>query len=658
MISRLLSGGLPGASPSKAIEFTELEALHTHLDSISQFQVNSLQRFQDPLSKGFFLHLDSHVPGDFSKASTATCVISLLATGRWERIATAADKQNLAERLLEATWTSADLPPDNVFTTAFILEAANALAPDAQTARQQALLTAAELILQRELSKGFASLEGYPSSGYLTQLAVRALNKRGKLDSAMADPIRKWAWSEIHHQLALMQANGKSADAYQLAYTLMLVGELGSPSQTTPEEALLMQSALNTLFDKQLPDGSWPRSQPLFHYPKVGTAYCYEYEMLVQLLSPSSGLQTHLLAFLPNLSRAAYALDPVAFELSETARAWTSGHHPQNPGPESWATASVFHYVHALGRLLAEEIRRWIFDHLDATYSPPREQHSPPAEFGPALLDSTLEKYGSLKKTLLDSFVAPIAREAGGVKMGRPLSKETPMSAIFFGPPGTSKTELAELISKYLGWPLLTVDPSYFVRNGLDQVQSEASRLFRLLSLAEEVVVLLDEFDEMVRDRSSATEVLSRFLTTAMLPKLAVINRKRTIVFIVATNYLNNFDLAISRQGRFDLLLPVMPPSLDEKLRKWPGVRAKLAEYRLDEDDKIKQMLSDLTFLEFQTLARRLGSATSGPEARKQIETFYENATLNSTMASSGDATQQKWKEALGEQQKRIRIPE
>jgi hypothetical protein len=654
MISRPLSGGLPGASPSKAIEFSQLEALHTHLESLGQFQVNSLSLFHDSLSKGFSLHLDSQVPDHFSKASTATCILSLLATGQWDSIADKADSEKLAERMLKSKWTSADLPRNNVFTTAFILEAAHALAPDAKSSK----LRAADRILQAELTKGYASLEGYPSSGYLTQLAVRALNKRGSLSLELSESVRKWAWTEIHHQLALMQANGKSADAYQLAYTLMLVGELGSPSLTTPEEALLMQSALQVLFEKQLPDGSWPRSQPLFHYPKVGTAYCYEYEMLVQLLSPTSQLQNHLLAFLPNLSRAAYALEPSAFELSDTARGWTSGHHPQNPGPESWATASVFHYVHALGRLLAEEIRRWIFDHLDAPYSPPRDHSVLSAEFGPTLLDSNLEGHGSLKETLLKSFVAPIAKEAAGVRAGRQLSKTTPMSAIFYGPPGTSKTDLAELISKYLGWPLLTVDPSYFVRHGLDQVQSEASRLFQLLSLAEELVVLLDEFDEMVRDRSSATEVLSRFLTTAMLPKLAVINRKRKIVFIVATNYLNKFDLAISRQGRFDLLLPVMPPSLDEKLRVWPEVQQKVTEYRFDEDETVKAKLSDLTYLEFKTLAQRLANATSGAEARALIDSFYENATLNSTMASSGDGQPQKWKEALAEQQKRIRIPE
>ncbi len=49
-----------------------------------------------------------------------------------------------------------------------------------------------------------------------------------------------------------------------------------------------------------------------------------------------------------------------------------------------------------------------------------------------------------------------------------------------------------------------------------------------MLAIAEQIVVLLDEFDEMGRDRSASTDILSRFITTAMLPKLAAINEPKS----------------------------------------------------------------------------------------------------------------------------------
>ena len=59
----------------------------------------------------------------------------------------------------------------------------------------------------------------------------------------------------------------------------------------------------------------------------------------------------------------------------------------------------------------------------------------------------------------------------------------------------------------------MSIDSSQFLKHGMDGVYAEADRVFGMLAIAERVLVLLDEFDEMVRARESATDVLSRFLT-------------------------------------------------------------------------------------------------------------------------------------------------
>ena len=174
----------------------------------------------------------------------------------------------------------------------------------------------------------------------------------------------------------------------------------------------------------------------------------------------------------------------------------------------------------------------------------------------------------------------PIAQHAGEVENGRDLPSGVPISAVFFGPPGTSKTQLAKHIAVFIGWPLLGVDPSHLVRRGLDQVQAETNTLFSMLADLERVVVFLDEFDEMVRERAAErSEVLSRFLTTAMLPKLTQIYDRRRIVFIMATNHIEQFDFAIRRPGRFDLLLQVMPPTLQAKRLFQKGWGAPIMKY-------------------------------------------------------------------------------
>src|SRR5947209_2313539 len=88
-----------------------------------------------------------------------------------------------------------------------------------------------------------------------------------------------------------------------------------------------------------------------------------------------------------------------------------------------------------------------------------------------------------------------------------------------------------------------------------------------------------------------------------MLPKLAKINKERRILFIVATNYIRTFDVAISRPGRFDLILQMMPPLASEKMKKWP----KLQELKnIVQREDFDTELADLTFLETDSVARRL----------------------------------------------------
>jgi len=51
-------------------------------------------------------------------------------------------------------------------------------------------------------------------------------------------------------------------------------------------------------------------------------------------------------------------------------------------------------------------------------------------------------------------------------------------------------------------------------------------------------------------------------LTTAMLTQLNDLRRQQRSVFLVATNRIRSFDAAVTRPGRFDMLLFVGTPSL------------------------------------------------------------------------------------------------
>jgi adenylate kinase family enzyme len=508
---------------------------------------------------------------------------------------------------------------------------------------------------------GGASIAQYPPSAYVTQLTVRVLRKRRRLDEETAEAAKRWAWTELRRQLALRISESKFSDMYSLAYSALITIALSSPAEAQPEEKRSQQTALKVFFDSQQQnDGSWPLSRPLFHYPGVGNAYCFEYELLAELLAEDR-LRKDLLEFIPNLIKATDALKSNSFPLASGALGWASGHHPQLSGPESWSTASVFHFAYSLDRLVAEGIRRELFVTLDQPYSPARE---PKPIFAEEFVDSNIEIDGqplSLKAALLERFVEPIKSNSHLISGGRPLSPDTAISAIFFGPPGTSKTTLASLIAEYLGWPLLVVDPSHLVRNGMDRVQAEANTLFSMLAASERLVVLFDEFDEMVRERSLPnTDATSRFLTTAMLPKLSSINKRKRIVFILATNYVDQFDFAIARPGRFDRRFQVMPPTMKSKLAKFPNTEKKLRKLDLLRTEQpsyktLCEQLEAFTLDEFKALAKRLESATDQQQALSMVSQEFKRCTLEQYPRDTDVADSETWQKRCIQQKRYIR---
>jgi hypothetical protein len=569
---------------------------------------------------------------------------------------------------------SSGLTTDNPFSLAFIVEGildlADAEAYDGRDSDLDVLKTTIQPLLIRALdgsagplsAPGSVGISPYPPSAYLTQLVFRNLRRcqdvGARLPDAVVKSVRDWARVEVNRHIALLSTGSRNADPLELAYAIVLSSSASLDERTSPEEKSLLREALRLFFASQQ-NGLWRQSQPIFHYSNVGNAHCFDYELLTQLLN-CRPLQEELLSYLSELRASALLLERTSFDLGPSgigrAVGWASGHHPQIEGPESWSTACVYDFAFSLDRLLAEATRRALFREVRAVYTPPDDASRPiraPADFAPLFLDAEVNdgsQTQSLKQVLLHSFVIPIERERERVARGGSMQRTTPMSAILYGPPGTSKTQLAKLISDYLGWPLLTLDPSYLVQDGMENLYARANRIFAMLELAEQTVVLLDEFDEMGRSREDAGDVLSRFLTTSMLPKLAAINDSRKIVFLLATNHVETFDEAFSRGGRFDMKVPVMPPTAEAKLAHPPWADTfRKAMSGMDEASVgvVNEHLGALTFVETEQLVMKLADGAVDPLA--EITVAAQHSILN-----GGDG---RWRKACEHERSHVRIP-
>jgi hypothetical protein len=700
------------------IDFEEIRSIRNEIRVLLSKHVHVLEVYRAPTFGYVHRYDETKSSGDVpatkddpSKASTATCIESIMERG--ELISAAGDTHKLLDWLLLGTDKgSAGLPDGNAFTTAFMLDAALQLhdyettrikgeidrcAPTDTTKRDELkkqldafALTPAQAKLRESAirrleagilsdhndgaaatppggsvsraERGAANIEPYPPTAFLTQLVIRTLAHAGSANEEVSKAARKWARAAMEHEIALLSASDNLADPYALAYAAITFASLSKESRLTPQEKRVLTLAVDRVFASQNADGSWPRSRPLFHYANVGNAYCFEYEMLTQLLlcqHLSDDIERHV----PRLINAVKYLDRTRYDLElgngETGAAWASGHHPQIRGPESWSTAAVYHFLHLIERFLSRMLRDDLFARLKGDPRPLTAKAVPLADFGSTMLDSKLHLDGadqSLKATIRQRFLAPLTLEAASVGRGRAFPSRVMMSMLMFGPPGTSKTTLAKDIAKALGWPLLEVDPSHILLDGWDRVHATAIKLLDDLAEIDCAVVLLDEFDELVRTRGAGNvgegeggdkgEPISRFFTTAMLPKLIKLNKERRIVLLMATNFVDQFDDAIAREGRFDARIQVLPPSSEAKLSDTRFANIKRLE--TIKDLEFRSELEHLTFAETVRFNDELAGVSTKDAASKVIEKLKDKATL---LKDGG-----KWKADCETQRRWIRI--
>jgi hypothetical protein len=218
--------------------------------------------------------------------------------------------------------------------------------------------------------------------------------------------------------------------------------------------------------------------------------------------------------------------------------------------PEAWVIALVIEFLASYKQLLKSACAPIIETALKASREPPRVKWRELADSG-------------WRDQLQDEFLEPIKTKYNKERLPIPVC-----SLLLFGPPGTAKTSIAKAIAHELDWPFIAIAPDQFAEDGLDSVIRFGRQLFQQLMLIERCVVLFDEVDELVVTReANDTEKIGRFITTSMLPWFQELHDQGRIIFIATTNFIEHFDPAVRRPGRFDFVTPVGPPSNKERRR-------------------------------------------------------------------------------------------
>jgi hypothetical protein len=607
-----------------------LRLLRTDERRLRETLVNDLQPFQKPDDLSFFTLPDSNRTGiSVATTCTALMALidsdKLTALFRKPQEKPEKTKQrarNLFRSVVKATWKSSGLRDLNAFTTCMVVRAAGFVT-------KAKLFTSAEVQqlnheLDQEVKQGKGlpqkqgaiekdlrekegidrtlseiaetvarcaessfSVPGYPAKTTMAYWFVDGITRAEiEIGADHWKRIAEWASKQFNRELSyVVSGNDALMDIASLAMAACLVSRIRKAcaerealiaiSETLPSGVELRQAILQ-VFENQTPSGIWHRHFPLFHFPGSGAAdYCFSFEFLEATLIEFSHDDVLLNPrILEHVSKAVLWCENNRLEYGAGGnkfRGWNAGGDVTKlvaGMPEAWATGAVHMFLaeldSAVSALLDKlALKRFLLD---------REVVGRSDDKWEELIDVNLtfpgEKLTTLK-TVLEEELFKNEDLKSSPKMLRERALTGPRSALLFGPPGTSKTSIAKAVAKRLGWPLIVLTPSEFLSNGLEQIYVRVHEIFEDLMDISAAVVLFDEMDALAQTRGKEQgdiDVTRQLLTTSMLPKLANLWNQGRVIFFMATNHKQQLDAAITRPGRFDLLLCIGPPTWEKKL--------------------------------------------------------------------------------------------
>ncbi len=330
--------------------------------------------------------------------------------------------------------------------------------------------------------------------------------------------------------------------------------------------------ALDICFQEQDQDGCWPQGRILNKDDSIDTNLMefttYEVSWVLCDLMVALEKERNPIIFTPEYDLLTQKIFNAGFYTLNSNQivsfsninifGWCSNSHFKHEIIESWTSAYALHFLLSLVNLREFVERRLYLEDFTVQY--PGEKGWPSWCVWDKYIESNepdnqIKIFSYIKENIIQSILDD-PREL-------PNSEKRNVSLVLFGPPGTQKTTIGKIIANKLNWPIVYLDPGVFIENGIEMIASQTNIIFRKLNKLNRVVLLFDEFDELIRARStniSESTTINSLITATLLPKLDFLHNNNSLVFIICTNHIGNIDPAILRGGRIDHKIGVPPP--------------------------------------------------------------------------------------------------
>jgi len=141
-----------------------------------------------------------------------------------------------------------------------------------------------------------------------------------------------------------------------------------------------------------------------------------------------------------------------------------------------------------------------------------------------------------------------------------------PAGIILYGPPGSGKIFWAHKIAQIIGYQFKEIKKYYLGTSFVDGNETSFNDFLLETMKQEKVVLFMDDFDNVMMERTATNSVASCDEETKEII-LHHIDRfeEEELLMVASANTLTGIDREILAPGRFDVVIPVFPPNVQER---------------------------------------------------------------------------------------------
>ncbi|MCG3108398.1 VCP-like ATPase [Metallosphaera sp. J1] len=174
---------------------------------------------------------------------------------------------------------------------------------------------------------------------------------------------------------------------------------------------------------------------------------------------------------------------------------------------------------------------------------------------------------------------------------------------LLYGPPGVGKTMMAKALAKTLDVKLISVSVAEIMYKGYEGAVATIKEVFNRARENRPAIILLDELDAIASRRTQRGNGESSKIVNQLLTEMDGIRNLKEVVVIGTTNRIKVIDPALLRPGRFDIVIRMGLPNLEERL---DILQKYLGKESCEEVDcrKVAELTENYTGADLAALAR------------------------------------------------------